>query len=253
MNEYLHPRLERKIVIGRCTVLLEALNFVIRGVEFTHHRRGLPAFAIKAKQDIEAQTGHLVLNSFDWPKGIKPPEPAEVDPFVGFTDAWLDELSIHGTKHVGLPNIDLPNMHLDRLKGAGCTKQPYKTEAPTVQGAFKQAKRNAAVAQSRLITLYAVMVLSGIDTSRHLHWHEFSDYLHQQLSTFHREIMMFGLLLGGDAAEEAKQIVTEWYLTRSDNMSIMEYLEPDGIPPGQWLNSTEASFRKDILSKAKGK
>jgi hypothetical protein len=243
MNEYLNSQVDRQVLIGRCVLLSEALKFVLNGVHLVG-RRNLPEFALKARHSLAAVSGHAIMNSVDWPaKFMKD----ETDPYMQFIDEWLDELLIHGSKSTALPYFDMPKAALDRLKGAGCTKQPYKTETNTVEGAFRQAKRNAAVIQSRLVTLYTVMVLASVDNVEA--WHQLSDHLHEQLSHFNREIMMFAILLGGDAIEEAKHLAAGWYLNRSHNMSIMEYLEPDGVAPASWMSSTEEKFRKDILSR----
>lgn len=121
-------------------------------------------------------------------------------------------------------------------------------------GALAAARNNLALTNTRIAMMsmlvqmtspseYARVSIDGVD--------EIVDELYRKRSQYALVSLMFSGLVGGAVQTEALRMVARMYLHDPDSaikMSIIEYLQPEGRSPGQYLSKTEADFRSDIIA-----
>lgn len=124
----------------------------------------------------------------------------------------------------------------------------YKTVAPSLDGALEMAWMNLRRAQQRWICWLCLgAMLYSTPQGRERSSAECNDFdraakaLLNDVRLMEKRMLMFALLKGGEAAEQAKA----WLLktTLSAGMSVMEYLEYDGQVPSSWRTADEQALR----------
>lgn len=130
---------------------------------------------------------------------------------------------------------------------------PYTKAEPSVEGALEMAWMNLRRAQQRWIVWMCLgSMLHNTPQGRERHSAEYQDFeavsdvLRHEMRGMEKRVLMFALLKGGDAAQQAR----EWLLktTLCQGMSVMEYLEYDGALPGSWQTTDEEALRQSIAA-----
>lgn len=131
------------------------------------------------------------------------------------------------------------------------TLAEYKVAKPTLDDALAMAWLNLRRAQQRWMTWMCLgAILHNTPQGRERDSAEFQDFegvskaLLSEVRGMEKRVLMFSLLKGGDAANQAKA----WLLTTTlcEGMSVMEYLECDGQLPSNWRSDDEAAFRASM-------
>ncbi len=129
---------------------------------------------------------------------------------------------------------------------------PYGADAPpSLDGALAVAWLNVRRAQQRWMAWMGLGAMFWqTPEGRNRNGREVVDFeavskaLRQELRSMEKRMLMFSLIKGGEAAEKARA----WLLTTTlcEGMSVMEYLELDGVLPNSWRTDDDVALRASI-------
>ncbi len=135
------------------------------------------------------------------------------------------------------------------------TSAPLGQAEPSVAGAYQRAKDNYFLTCSRIHSLHALQQLlrrseHGVDETM-LGFSDISAAQYKNTQHYLELMMLFGGLLGGEAAREAVRMVAEQscHSTSDTRFSIMHFLTVDNYSPGSYYSADDEAFRKDIAEK----
>jgi hypothetical protein len=128
---------------------------------------------------------------------------------------------------------------------------------PSVEGAFMKASENLAVANTRIVALFAIHNLirqTEFGARGDLPgFAAISDALRQVRQGFLLHYAMFGGLMGGDTAKRVAQALATEACHKpagSDiQFSVIQFLQGDERSPGRWMSATCDALRADIKEK----
>lgn len=142
----------------------------------------------------------------------------------------------------------------DRYKEAACRSM----EEPSVDGALRMAWMNMGRARQRLVAWMSLgEMLENTQEGRdrngmvYLEFEKVSKTIQAEVMEMERNVLMFSLLKGGEAADKARKWAIKSVL-KEDN-SVMEYLKLDGELVSRWDANEEEEFRKSIFESANKK
>lgn len=233
----------------RADLLLRAVDFIRDGVTDLHGKPRVPAFFYQLEHQAKAAIFELTQTPFAKPLPKRAYQPAgdTVDLFVGaFTREreWV----LHGAP-VGAFYLGTDALTDTVVARIGAFWHPETNDAAGLPGAFEATYSNLARVNSRLALLYSLPKLLGV----RLHLDGFDatrEVLLSRLTTMQRNLLLFGALLGGEAATRAVKVVapTTCYSAPDANIdfALMHHLQRDGVSPGHWRTADEDALKDDI-------
>lgn len=135
------------------------------------------------------------------------------------------------------------------------TSAPFGRAEPSVAGAYQRAKDNYFLTCSRIHSLHALQrLLRRSEYGNDETMPGFSNINYSQYENTRRYLelmMLFGGLLGGEAAKEAVRMMAEQscHSVEGTRYSLMHFLTIDGYSPGSYYSADDEAFRKDIAEK----
>lgn len=126
---------------------------------------------------------------------------------------------------------------------------------PSVHACYRMAMDNIKQTKTRLVALgaifnlcrwseYTTAELAGADAIRATLW--------QNLATYQRHAVAFGLLMGGQQAKEVAQMLVNetMYDPKADiNYSLVQFRHADENMPGSWSGTEDEKLRADIVER----
>ncbi|WP_157641869.1 hypothetical protein [Burkholderia ubonensis] len=124
---------------------------------------------------------------------------------------------------------------------------------PNLDGALAMSWHNLRRAQQRWVAWLCLgAMLHSTPQGRERDSTEVRDLdtvaraLMSEVRSMEKRVLMFSLLKGGDAADQAREWLRK--TTLSHGMSVMEYLETDGQLPASWRSADEKALRESLLA-----
>lgn len=124
----------------------------------------------------------------------------------------------------------------------------FDEKSTNLEVAASVAFSNACRASTRLVLMHAIVTLLELRNEVPA-WGEVREELWGRKVGFHRDLLVFSALLGGDALTEAVKLVAPQTCYSEGGglrFSVIHFLQRDGFTPGGWLKVTEEGLENDI-------